>query len=158
VNAVADWINGVVERIPAAAATWAVSLVLLVGTGAVLALAMWLEPNPMGHSTHRQLGLSQCSFLAVTGYPCPMCGATTTFTLMAHLRPFTALLTQPFAALLFLMTVGVFGVSAAEVIAPRRRWQRMLTAIEPIEGLLAGAFLAFMGVAWLYKIWMMSAA
>jgi len=131
------------------------SVFLALGTGAVLITALWLEPSPLGHSTHTQLGLSTCSFLSATGYPCPMCGATTTFTLMAHLRPLQAVMTQPFAVLLFCMTVGVFGVSVAEVIQPRDRWIRFSDWIEPWEGRLAVAFLAFMGVAWLYKIYLM---
>ncbi len=132
-----------------------VSLFLALGTGLVLAIAIWLDPSPLGHSTHTQLGLSTCSFLSVTGYPCPMCGATTTFTLMAHLRPIQAVLNQPFAALLFCMTVGVFGVSVAEVVQPRDRWIRFSDWIEPWEGRLAAAFLGFMALAWFYKIYLM---
>ena len=132
-----------------------VSVVLAVGTGTVLALAGWLEPSPLGHSTHTQLGLGTCSVLSATGIPCPMCGATTSFTLMAHLRPVEALLNQPFASLLFCMTVGVFGVSVAEVVQPRDRWIRVSRWIEPWEGGLAVAFLGFMGLAWIYKIVLM---
>jgi len=133
-----------------------VSAFLALGTGVVLLLALWLEPSPLGHSTHTQLGLNPCSFLRATGYPCPMCGATTTFTLMAHLRPLQAFLTQPFAALLFCMTVGVFGVSVAEVVQPRDRWIRFSDWIEPYEGWLSVAFLGFMAAAWAYKIFMMA--
>ena len=131
------------------------SIFLAVGTGVVIGIAIWLEPSPLGHSTHMQLGLNTCSFLSATGYPCPMCGATTTFTLMAHLRPLQALATQPFAALLFCMTVGVFGVSVAEVLQPRDRWIRFSDWIEPWEGRLAVGFLGFMALAWFYKIYLM---
>jgi len=133
-----------------------VSAFLALGTGIVLLLALWLEPSPLGHSTHTQLGLGTCSFLSGTGFPCPMCGATTTFTLMAHLRPLQALANQPFAALLFCMTVAVFGVSVAEVVQPRERWTRFLDWVEPMEGKLSVAFLAFMAVSWGYKILLMS--
>ena len=53
---------------------------------AVLGVARWLAPAQAGHSTHTQLGLDPCTFLALTGWPCPMCGATTTFALMADGR------------------------------------------------------------------------
>lgn len=132
------------------------SAALALGTGTVLGLAMWLEPSASGHSTHTQLGLSECSFLTWTGHPCPMCGATTTFALMAHLRPLEAALNQPFAALLFVLTVWVFGISVAEVVQPRSRWTRLLDWIEPVEAWLAAAFLGFMGLSWMYKIWLMA--
>lgn len=132
-----------------------ISLAITLGAGAVLATAIWLEPSQAGHGTHTQLGLNSCSFLTYSGLPCPMCGATTSFALMAALRPITAVLNQPFASLLFVMTVGAFGVSTAELVQPRRRWTRILDRIEPVEHWLAGAFLGLMGASWLWKIALM---
>ncbi len=129
----------------------ALSAVLAVGTGTVLTLAAWLKPSVEGHGTHLQLGLRECSFLGWTGWPCPMCGATTTFSLMAHARVVEAVVNQPFATLLFVMTVGVFAVSVAEAVQPRRRWSRLSRWLEPREGWLAVGFLGFMLVAWAYK-------
>ena len=132
------------------------SAAVAIGTGTVLGLAIWLEPSAAGHGTHLQLGLGECSFLTLTGQPCPMCGATTTFALMGDLRVVAALINQPFATLLFLLTAGAFGISVAEVVQPRRRWGRLLDWIEPWEGRLAAGFLTFMGVAWIWKIYAMS--
>lgn len=132
------------------------SLMLAGGTGSVLAVARWLEPSALGHSTHTQLGLSECTFLALTGYPCPMCGATTTFSLLAHARPLEAALNQPFAALLFLVTVGVFAVAAAEVVLPRDRWARLGRLLGPWEGVLSSVFLFTLIVGWLWKILIMA--
>ena len=129
-----------------------VSLGLAICAGTVLAVAAWLTPSPLGHSTHTQLGLGQCTFLTLTGYPCPMCGMTTTFSLMAHLRPVDALLNQPFGVALFAATAGVFAVAVAEVVLPRRRWQRILDRIAPWEGTIALLFLIGMGSGWMYKI------
>lgn len=128
------------------------SLIAALGTGAVLFTAAWLVPDPRGLGTDNQLGLGTCTFLAMTGYPCPMCGATTTFSLFAHLRPIEGLVTQPFAALLFLLTLAVFGVAWAEVLQPRGRWGKLADWLSPYESSLASLFLAAMGVAWIYKI------
>lgn len=128
------------------------SLAAALGAGAVLFLATWLVPDPRGFGTDTQLGLGTCTFLAATGYPCPMCGATTTFTLAAHLRPVEALLNQPFAFMLFVGTLVVFAISLAEVLQPRSRWQHILKIVGPWEGMLATSFLIAMGLGWIYKI------
>ena len=132
------------------------SVALALFTGAVLATSVWLEPAIAGHSTHMQLGLNTCSFLKLSGQPCPMCGATTTFALMSDLQPIAALLNQPFASLLYLLTWGVFGLSVAEIVRPRDRWIRLVAWIEPIEGRLAAAFLTLMGLSWIWKAVAMS--
>ncbi len=129
-----------------------VSAGLVGSTGGVLLLAAWLRPDPRGFGTDTQLGLGTCTFLSLTGYPCPMCGATTTFSLFAHLQPIHAVLNQPFAALLFLLTVSVFSLALAEVIQPRDRWTKLFKWIAPWEGSLATTFLVLMGLGWIYKI------
>jgi hypothetical protein len=127
------------------------SLGIAGGISTVFALSALLVPSPDGHGTHLQLGLGPCTFLSLTGWPCPMCGATTTFTLMAHLRPVDAVVNQPFASFLFVLSAGVLGVAVAEVVDPRRRWDRILRWLAPRESRLASAFLAFMIVSWAYK-------
>jgi len=76
--------------------------------GGVLVVAASLTPSPLGHSTHEQLGLPACAFLAATGRPCPTCGMTTAFANMAHGSPLTALMTQPMGAILALATAVGF--------------------------------------------------
>jgi hypothetical protein len=90
--------------------------------------------------------------LAWTGFPCPMCGATTTFALMADGRVIEALLNQPFATGLFLLCLVSFGVAAAEIAVPRNRWARFFAWVEPWEGWLAGGFLLAMAAGWLWKV------
>lgn len=143
------------ERVPESVLRRVLSAVLLVGTGSVLAIAAWLEPSTAGHGTHTQLGLSSCSILMATGLPCPMCGATTTFSLWAHFRPIAAMVNQPFASLLFWMTAGTFAVSLVEVVDPRGRWEHILGRLAPWEAYLATGFLALMASSWLYKTWLM---
>ena len=135
-----------------------VSVVFVVAIGTVFVLAALLVPSEHGHGTHLQLGLGPCTFLTLTGFPCPMCGATTSFTLMAHLHPLAAFVNQPFASLLFLLSAFVLGVSLAEVVDPRARWTRVLDWLEPREGWLAAGFLGAMALSWFYKIATMSGA
>ena len=71
---------------------------------AVLITAAVIQPNPAGTGTHRQLGLPECGWLAITGYPCPTCGMTTSFSAAAHVQPLASLKAQPFGAALALAT------------------------------------------------------
>lgn len=77
---------------------------LLVGTllaaFAVLALGLWITPDPRGFGTHEQLGMPPCAFLAVTGFPCPGCGVTTSVSLAAHGLFERSFWTQPLGLLL----------------------------------------------------------
>lgn len=137
-----------------ASRSWVDPLLVLSG-GGVLGIATWLEPAVGGHSTHTQLGLSPCTFLAITGIPCPMCGATTSFALMADGRWADAFVNQPFASLLFLGTVATVAVSLAEIVAPARRWIRLAEVVAPWEGRLAFGVLAAMIAGWTWKIALM---
>lgn len=129
-----------------------VGLALALPTGLVLGVARWLTPAVEGVGTHKQLGLGGCTVLSLTGYPCPMCGMTTTFTHMAHLSPLDAALTQPFGVVLFLATLAAFAIGAADLIAPRSRWRRALSWVDRYEGWLAGGLLVGMALGWIYKL------
>jgi hypothetical protein len=131
------------------------SAAVALSSGGVLGLAAWLEPSANGHSTHTQLGLDPCTFLTWTGWPCPMCGATTSWALLAHGRPVEAVWNQPFASLLFLVAVGTFAVATAEAVWPRGRWTRLSAAIEPHEGTIGATLLVGMIAGWIWKIALM---
>ena len=133
------------------------SAVVALLSGGLLGVAAWLEPAVAGHGTHEQLGLDPCTFLALTDVPCPMCGATTTFSLMADLRWIEGILNQPFAAVLFLVTVGSFSVSLAEALAPRGRWAKLSARLQPYELRIIAALGCFMLFGWIYK-WAIMAA
>jgi hypothetical protein len=56
---------------------------------AVFGVAAYLNPyGPDGAArtmaTHTQLGLPPCNMVAMTGYPCPTCGMTTSFALLVR--------------------------------------------------------------------------
>ncbi len=79
----------------------------------VFSVAFWLEPDPRGHGTHEQMGLLPCATSFLLGIPCPFCGMTTSFSLMAHGRPFLAFQTQAAGAVLFVACVVAFLASVA---------------------------------------------
>jgi hypothetical protein len=64
-------------------------VVMAVGLVAVFATAWHIVPyaedgSALRTSSHRQLGLPPCTFLEVTGVPCPSCGMTTSFALLVR--------------------------------------------------------------------------
>ena len=130
----------------------ALSGLVALGAGAVLTLAAVLVPSASGHGTHTQLGLGACTFLTWTGHPCPMCGATTTFALLAHFRFLEGLANQPFATLLFGITCGLCSIGVAEVLDPRHRWSRVADWFARYEAVAAIGFVAAMLVSWLYVL------
>jgi hypothetical protein len=62
---------------------------MAIALSAILAISMWLNPydadgNPRKMATHTQLGLPPCNMVTLVGKPCPSCGMTTSFALLAH--------------------------------------------------------------------------
>ena len=118
---------------------------------AVLAAAGWLTPAAAGVGTHRQLGLAPCTMLAASGWPCPMCGMTTTFALLAHGRPLDALVNQPFGPVLFALTCVAAVLGWTDAFAGRDMVGRSLGWLRPREARVAWGLLAGMLVGWVYK-------
>ena len=130
---------------------------LMIGTPAwiVLGLASWLTPSPKGYGTHLQLGLGECTMLHITGYPCPMCGMTTTFTLFAHLRFLDALLNQPFGIVLFSATVAAAAIGVADLLSGKGYWRSALSWVDKREQRIATVLLVGMFSGWIYKVFLM---
>ena len=130
----------------------ALNILLFIGATIVLVTAVLLEPDPNGVGTHQQLGLPPCVFLSLLGIPCPLCGMTTSFALMADGDLVGAFQNQPFAAVLFLLTAVSAIVSGLELAAPAHRWRMLLSCFKGREvGLLTAVFIAMIA-AWAYKI------
>lgn len=148
----AEQVRSLGRRITPSMVNRAVGAVLLVPSASVLLLAGWLTPSPTGVGTHLQLGLGSCVMLSLTGFPCPMCGMTTTFSLMSHGRPLDALLNQPFGVVLYTLTVFGAAVGLGDLVLSRGFWRRTLRWIEPRESTVAALLLLGMGLGWVYKI------
>ncbi|MFH1968785.1 MAG: DUF2752 domain-containing protein [Verrucomicrobiota bacterium] len=94
-----------------------------------------------------------CTFLRITGYPCPSCGLTRGFIAMAHGQWLAVLHTCPLAALLYAATALVFAVNAAALLCGVRltpgRWLKWRTRAWVV-------FLCFFGLLillnWLYRL------
>jgi len=84
--------------------------------------------------------------------PCPMCGMTTTFSLMAHFRPLDAFLNQPFGVVLFGITLATAVIALLEILHPRKRWMAIIHRMNGREQWYIAAFLLMMLSAWAYKI------
>ena len=80
----------------------------------VLLTARSLQPSASGFGTHTQLGLPGCFFLRWVGVPCPACGLTTSFSLLAQGSLRAGVACHPVGAALFTLTcLSIpFGVSA----------------------------------------------
>ncbi len=155
VNAWADAFSRWMAQKPAGSFNRLVGLAVGAPALAVLGLASWLTPDEKGFGTHRQLGLGECTMLHLTGYPCPMCGMTTTFTLFAHFRPLDALLNQPFGVVLFGSTVVAAIIGLVDLVTGKGLWRTALGWIGDHEVKVASVLFFGMLGGWIYKVLLM---
>ncbi|MBF0492254.1 MAG: DUF2752 domain-containing protein [Deltaproteobacteria bacterium] len=97
-------------------------LFLLISSSGILLLSFWLKPDTRGFGTHEQLGLPPCPFLFFTGYPCPACGLTTSFSHMAHGHFMAAFSSHPLGPFLFLMNVALIFISLKNLLSKKNFW------------------------------------
>lgn len=89
----------------------------------------------------------QCGFHAVSGHPCPTCGATRSVLLLAHLRPLDAFLTNPLFASAVAVVLLWIGAGVAARLAGRNLYVEVGAREEKWWWFaLLGAFL----VNWVY--------
>ena len=125
---------------------------LFLAAASILVIAGYLEPHADGIGTHQQLGLAPCVFEGAWGLPCPACGWTTSFALMASGQVVSALINQPFGAALSVLTFGVAILSSAETIKPRARWIMLHGCFKGRETKVLSTLFTFMFASWAYKI------
>jgi hypothetical protein len=116
---------------------------------AVLLLAATLRPSPNGLGTHQELGLYGCSWLQRTGFPCPTCGMTTSWTWFAHGNLAASFYIQPMGFLLAIACVLLFWISLYLAVTGRN--PSLILHHAPLIRLFL--LLLFLGIlAWGWKI------
>jgi len=119
------------------------------GGAVTLIVARFLTPDPRGMGTHEQLGLPPCFTFTTLHIPCPFCGMTTAFALMAHGKIAQAIMTQPAGAAASIGTLVAVLVSGAFAVTARRPLLSKLTQWRRLGLLLLTTFVF---AAWLFKI------
>ena len=85
----------------------------------VLIVPLFLRPSSTLAGTHTQLLLPPCLFFRLTTIPCPTCGMTTSFSLVAHGRLGLAFLAHPLGVPLYLYTAGLTLIMAGATLLRR---------------------------------------
>jgi hypothetical protein len=127
-------------------------IVYLISFLVIIILSVELIPSDDGFGTHCQLGLPACGFLTVTGYPCPSCGLTTSFSHFVRGDWLDAIRTQPFGFVLF-VTLLVMSVIAVYALAKKIPLSHFLDSVF-FERLQVTLFFLFF-LSWFYKIYSM---
>lgn len=123
---------------------------LVLGVLGIFGVLMFgTSPDPRGHGTHEQLGMTPCSWPRVHGMPCMTCGVTTSASLLLHGRPIAAFLTQPFGMLLTLTALLFIALSISHLVRGECLASRV--AFWPWPKILIFWVLLLLG-AWYYKI------
>lgn len=128
------------------------SLILALGSGALLGVAWSLKPASAGFGTHQALGLPPCSWPSRFGLPCPSCGMTTAFAYAAKGDLLASFAAQPMGCVLAILTGMVLVGSLWTLATGRTVWpvyERLWTA----RGLWLLGLAALL--AWGYKIALM---
>lgn len=96
------------------------NLIMFAVAVVVIAASIFLTPDASGYGTHRDLMMLPCIFRTVTHMPCPMCGMTTSFALMAEGDVTGAFGSHILGPPLFLLTgvVGLLGLIGALLKLP----------------------------------------
>ena len=114
---------------------------------AVLIVAASVQPDPSGESTHAQLGLNSCQFLARTGIPCPSCGMTTSFAWFVRGNLLASFYVQPMGLALAVIVSLTFWLALYMAISAKPAW-RLVALIPAKYWLIPAMALAVFGWGW----------
>ena len=89
--------------------------------------------------------------LTWTGWPCPMCGMTTTFALMAEGRVLEAFHNQPFGPVLFSITAMFAVLGLLDMVTGRGWIASAARFLAPQEQRIAMGLLIGLAGGWLWK-------
>jgi hypothetical protein len=131
------------------------------GLVSLFALALWIDPygsdgRPRTMGTHRQLGLPECNFLRLTGYPCPSCGMTTSFALLVRGDVVNSLRANCAGTLLALTLLATIPWTVVCAIRARWLWVRsvepwILWIVIVVVGIAIVRWGLIVGLAWLRR-------
>lgn len=100
-QSVGIWKQVVIDR----KALWG-HLLLVLAVSVLVVVGLWLDPNPSGHGTHRQMGFPPCTIYYLTGRLCPSCGMTTSVSATLHGQPGLAWRANPFGIAFILLAIA----------------------------------------------------
>jgi len=123
---------------------------VIAGLVLVFGVAIWLNPydgagKPLRLATHQQLGLPPCTFYALTGWPCPSCGMTTSFALLVRGDIVNSLRANAVGTLLALCALAAIPWGVASAIRGRLLAGTRLAWLAPRALIL---FVILMTVRW----------
>jgi len=115
------------QRVPGYVRLFLVAMALAFTS--VLVVATMLRPydddgQPLKMSTHTQLGMPPCNMVVLTGKPCPACGMTTSFALLAHGDVLASLRANWVGTLFAIFTFALIPWGLISAIRGRLLWLR----------------------------------
>ncbi len=103
--------------------------------------------------SHDLLPLKQCTFLGLSGYPCPFCGYTRSFWAMSAGEWTFALYNCPLACLLFITTEVLFAWNAAGLLMGLKLSRGRFLRLKPGRGLWVVLIISILLVLnWAYRL------
>ncbi len=123
--------------------------IVLAGVIALLGVAIYLDPVRLEHTNNGYSFLKPCGFLHSTGYPCPTCFMTRSFSYMMHGHILRSFLIQPFGALLCLSVIYL-GYGSVRVLITGKPWRPIWSGISR-KWIIIGLIIAFLG-AWIFVL------
>lgn len=111
-----------------------------------------VSPSPEGIGTHVKFFLPPCALYKLTGLPCPFCGATTSFSLLAKGEFLKGFKANPFAALIFTSGILVFVYSLVCLAAGKVfKLDSIISLIKRGKWFIISALC----ISWVYKVLVM---